>query len=220
MEAVEALGRVVTQSNDPQAASSGQVAQKPASRQAIDISLPLPVDVVATLGNLLDAAYPGTDIDLTAGSNCLRLLLPEGHRKAKKVSKKAAADAVVEHDGEDVEVVGMEVTETGLTLSMSPPEELALRLLPLVRATLGMPGAVNYVEQHLAEKEPPYREYVVIACRSDKQTPHALRQAAEAKLERVLDTLGRYDESCEDMCECCSTWRSTISEAIREADIG
>lgn len=43
---------------------------------------------------------------------------------------------------------------------------------------------------------------------------------AAARLERVLDALGRYDETCEDRCECCATWRGTIVDAIREADGG
>ena len=41
---------------------------------------------------------------------------------------------------------------------------------------------------------------------------------ARERLERVLDVLGRYDETCEAQCECCSIWRSTIAAAINEAN--
>lgn len=42
---------------------------------------------------------------------------------------------------------------------------------------------------------------------------------AELRLQAVVDLIDRYDESCQDdLCECCGTWRSLMSDVRREAN--
>lgn len=170
----------------------------PDARVRVDLGLPLPIDVASTIGNLIDAAYPGTVIDTTAGYGVMRLLLPEHRGRAKKVNRRAVAAAVVEPSELPLEVTGWQPTEGGVQASFSAPEQLVCAMLRLVKSVLdGTDGAVNYVEQEVVDREAPYNRYVVIAARSSGQTPHALRQAAEARLAAVL---ALHFEHASDVC--------------------
>lgn len=159
----------------------------PDTRTAVDIGLPLPIGVAATLGNLIDAAYPGAVIDTTAGPGVMRLLLPTAARSGKRLSRKAAAAHVVPSSDDDPQVLGWGPTDDGVQATFSAPQTLAATLLPLVKETLDdTDGAVNYIEQTLTDASAPDRQYVVIACRSAQQTPHALRQRAEQQRDAAL----------------------------------
>ena len=164
----------------------------PQDRIQVDVRLPLPLDVVATIGNLIEAAYPSTVIDLTGEKGFLRLLLPAGRRGNRPVGRKRVAAAVVPQVDEPMEVTGWGVAEGGFAeLSLSAPQELAAMLLPLVKGTLDASGdaAVNYVEQEIVDRSEPGRRYVVIAARSAAQTPHALRRQAEVQRDSALAML-------------------------------
>jgi hypothetical protein len=150
----------------------------------VDIALPLPADIVATLGNLIDAAYPGTMIDTTAPAGTLRLTLPRA--RAKRVTRKTVQQAAVAPSDEPLDVLAWGHDDTAATVTLTAPQSLAITLLPLIQAALDNPDGPNYVEHSITDPNSPSDRYVVIACRSATQTPHALRQRAESERDAAL----------------------------------
>ncbi len=152
-------------------------------RTEVRIGLPLPIDVASSIGNAVDAMYPGTSIDTTAPRDTLTLLLPEGSRRPKRLSKKALAALKQDQpeEAEDVLFDGFGSDEEGVTARVLAPQEATAHLAVLVRAMFrGQPEGTNYLEAEVSDRADGTR-YVVIGCRSPERTPNALRQQAEQR---------------------------------------
>jgi hypothetical protein len=153
---------------------------EPVTRLAID--LPLPLDMVGTVMGLIGAAYPTAKLD-TRGGHQLVALIPESAR-ARKVSKKAA-EALKEPAPDDPTENGdlASINADG-SFGLIPHEEVRMRLAEMMARVLDADGGAgeNYIEWAVHDLEDPSNRYVLYAARSRKQTPHALRQRAEADL--------------------------------------
>lgn len=148
----------------------------------IAIQLPLPMSVTGTLMNLIGAAWPDAVVadnreGLLTGGKHMVLRIPDAAPAA--VSAEAIAAAKVEPGEDDVDL--LELGPQGISLRR--PDELTAMMLQIMRAGFQEhPDAVNYLENKVYD--PTTREeYVLIFARSEGQTPHELRMAAEAKLE-------------------------------------
>lgn len=171
----------------------------------ISLGLPLPVDVFATLGDLINKAWPGASI-ITDPENAgvpqrVRSQFGWGHgsqyqliridtgRAPKRVSKKAATE-VVEANAAETEPLDFLGFDDEGWVKMAPPEELSLHLGAIGRRLLECyPDAINYVEWQIVDREDNHRRYVLSVARSKGQTPGALRQKAEEENARLRELL-------------------------------
>lgn len=148
----------------------------------IAIKLPLPMSVTGTIMNLVGAAWPDAMIvdnqdGILTGGKHMVLRIPDA--PPAEVSNEQLAAAKVQPGEDDVDV--HELGPQGI--SVGRPEQLSAMMLEILLASFeDNPDAVNYLESKVRDPK-TYQEYVLIFARSQGQTPHQLRMAAEAKLE-------------------------------------
>lgn len=155
----------------------------------IQIALPLPLDIVISLSQAIDAMYPGAKITTPDGTDrphqgSFVVVVDDNHRR-KRVSTKKLAATKAEPGTEDMKVQALDPQH----LALSTPDELGLLLSgPCVHLLAAFEDAVNYVE---VEVERGTERYVVAACRSRGQTPHALRRKAEQERDEARAEVDR-----------------------------
>jgi hypothetical protein len=168
----------------------------------IRIELPLPNDIASTLIRIIGLTYPRTQIARN-GESAFRprqLVLvidpKDRHRDAKarkKYEKKRA-----ELDAYDGWMTALGPDD----VSIGAPEFLVKWWVDLARKTFeANPEAINYLESECYDTE-TRQNYIfwVARGRKDQNTPHALRQQAEARaeeLERDVERLTALAESDE-----------------------
>ena len=145
----------------------------------IEIRLPLPLDIAGTLTNLIGTCYPSARI--ATNSADLTILISNTDRK-RKVNKRTAAAAKISTDDPTAEGFISAIHDDGATIGL--PEVASRNLAGWCATWLESYPDANYLETTATDPETG-RRYVIIACNSPAQTPHALRQAAEDKLTAV-----------------------------------
>lgn len=146
----------------------------------IIIGLPLPADVVSSLVKAIGQMYPNSRMSTISGDH-LELIISEKDRKA------GASIKGLEHEpaeGDEPDVIGME--NDAMQFATPQGQNEAMQQLGVLAKVIldSTEGASNYVELKVHDPE-TYKSYVIIACRSEKQTPHELRQASEKKLSAI-----------------------------------
>lgn len=166
----------------------------------VAIGLPLPVSMVAALGDLFERAWPGTTIitdpegagvpaHLRYGGPRDRMLLKVPARAPKRVSKANARAIAEEHarpeDDPDLDLASIAADGT---MSLSAPEQLLHALAPIAEAVLTDSDAANYVEMPVRHPDHDGTLLITVA-RSTGQTPHELRQAAVRERDEAREVL-------------------------------
>ena len=147
----------------------------------------IPADVFATLARLISLAYPGARMGAGRGGQGWALIIPEASRHAAPVTDEEATSAKEPMDpalGDEGGFTGFD----GINLSMIPPREAMKVLTHLAYTVLTTSGenggsVANYVEQSAANSEG--RHFTISIAWTEGQTPHQLRRAVEAELERA-----------------------------------
>lgn len=144
----------------------------------IIVRTPLPASVVATLGSLIEAAWPGTELGAApSGSNQIIFQVPD--QRPRVVTSSAAAELAASSPA-DGDMVVYELSPEGI--SVGTPIEIAQALLPIIQASFeANPEAPNYLEMPIRDPQANCT-YLLTFCRSAAQTPHELRTIAEEKL--------------------------------------
>lgn len=142
----------------------------------------IPMDVMVTVMGLLSAAYPQAMMGSQSDGSTV-LALPAGAR-AKKVPARVVRDTISPPDPHDPLMIEW---RQGPVLTV--PEALAGTLLPLAEAFLG--ESENYTECAFHLRAGQTRLALVVA-RTDGQTPHELRAAADAETERLRDLIAAW----------------------------
>lgn len=145
------------------------------------IELPLPIDITGTLINIIGLTWPGAMIKNGASGsgwrsdNRLVLEIPDEqrHKSPKKAEKYAKRKSQLDADTEaTINKLGPNAVSMGL------PEHLASIFLAMAKTWLeAYPDAKNYMETKIYDRE-TYKSWVFTVARSEKQTPHQLRQDA------------------------------------------
>jgi hypothetical protein len=179
----------------------------------IALGMPMPVDVFATLGDLINKAWPGADIIVDAaaagvppevmnqlgigwgGIRGAQIIRIPTSRKGRRIAKRDAQAIVEENtrelDAEDGRLNFEGFSESGVGFS-GMPEELQLRLGDKGMAILAAhEGAINYVEWEVRATDGTGA--VLCIARSKGQTAHALRTKAEDKIARALARIEKVD---------------------------
>lgn len=142
----------------------------------IKIHLPLPMDVAGTLMRIIGTSYPEALMEGNSGT--MTFLIPERSRPRKVPKTKAKPD-----QREDLDSELLEIGPDGI--SISTPEVLAAAALQIMKASFQQfPDAKNYLEQRCYDRE-THKGYAMTFQRVEGNTPHEMRQKAEAKLARV-----------------------------------
>lgn len=145
----------------------------------VSIKLPLPLDIIQTLGRVLGSVYPSTKMATDAQPGSL------GQELVYWVSSEDRAASLDTDDPEVVAVPSAGDVEALLTsvrdgsLGFSVPEYFTLMMGEMVGDILADDSIDNYIEMGVVKEG---KRYSIIAARSEGQTPHALRQAAEEAL--------------------------------------
>lgn len=152
----------------------------------IRIDLPLPLDISGTLIQVIGLTYPGAVIKNSGHKwdheRQLVLSIPDAdrHKSPKKAEKYAKVKAHLEANADGL------LTELGANgASLGIPEHLGRIMLALGQSWVAMyPDAANYVEVTVRDRE-TNKDWVFYVARSEKQTPHALRRAAESERDEL-----------------------------------
>ena len=147
----------------------------------IKVATPLPASVLLTLGSLLEAAYPGTQLATNDDRHRDQVVFRIDSAARVDVDDETARGLRVEPGTEDLDVLALG-PEGVKTLT---PELIADSFVPVIKAAFEQnPDAANYLEFTLRDSEHGNR-YLLTFCRSAGQTPHELRMLAERKLEQA-----------------------------------
>lgn len=152
-----------------------------ASESTVDIKIgtPLRSNILLTLGNFIEAVWPGAQLVTNEDKFTKQVIFRIDPAARTDVDDDEAADMFVAPDEFDVDVLTMG-PEGVQTLT---PEIIGANFLPVIKEAFEKnPEAENYLEFTLIDKEDHHR-YLLTFCRSAQQTPHELRMAAEQKLE-------------------------------------
>jgi hypothetical protein len=150
----------------------------------IRVATPLPSSVLMTLGRLIDLAWPGAEL---AAGNHGEITFRVNTGATADVGVDEVAAAKVEPRESDVLI--NELGPQGV--SLATPAEFAAALLPVLKASFQEnPDAENYLETTVTDRD-DHSRYVMIFARSQRQTPHELRMAAEKKLATALQDAHR-----------------------------
>lgn len=156
----------------------------------------LPFSVVTTLADLIGAAYP--DAVMVPGRG-LNIEIPDARapRKVTKKNARATRARIEEEYARDTDSTDPADTPQfagwdGRSVEATVPDKLTSELLRIVRGVLDTQAAANYVELDLSVQlrgSDQWEPFLLTLARSPRQTPHALRHAAEqhaARLEELL----------------------------------
>ncbi|MFE5290363.1 hypothetical protein ACFRAQ_35915 [Nocardia sp. NPDC056611] len=162
----------------------------------VDIGLPLPMDVFATLFKIIDLAYPGAVVDTNAGAasygrEVMRMRIPEAARYKNATSRKKIKAAKVHLESEREELL----TSLRDGISISAPEEIKYQVgLLATRMFADNPAAVNYLEMEMWVRDPDTGErFVLTIQRASGSSPHQLREEAEAEVARLRDRVAELE---------------------------
>lgn len=150
----------------------------------IRVATPLPSNVVLTLGALIEAAWPNSQLAMNEDrlTNQIVFRIDNGSRQA--VPDEDAAALLLPAGPGDVDITGLGPDG----VSVLTPVEVAANLLPAIKAAFEeFPDAENYLEIPIYDPADGTR-YILNFARSKDQTPHELRMAAEREL---ADARGR-----------------------------
>lgn len=154
----------------------------------IEVKLPLALDVVRTLTEAIEAAYPGASILADSPvSSTITFVIPEADRRREGGEIAVEATPAAPKDAE-----GFLTSMRDGSFEIAPPEWFSRVMVSMAGDILDADDVENYVELQLAGKvNGERRSYVVIVARSHGQTPHELRKDAEARAERYKARLTR-----------------------------
>ncbi|GAA4035002.1 hypothetical protein GCM10023063_19140 [Arthrobacter methylotrophus] len=153
----------------------------------IKVATPLKSSVLLTLGNLIDAAWPGSQLVTNEDPYTKQVIFRVDHSARVDVDDTAAADMLVEPDEFEVDIVSLG-PEGVKTLT---PEFIGANFLPVIKQAFEQnPEAENYLEFTLIDKE-DHQRYLLTFCRSAQQTPHELRMLAEQELTEARGKIHR-----------------------------
>lgn len=168
----------------------------------VSIALPLPIDITATLINIIGLTYPGAAFKEGRGGgyggNRLVLSIPaqDRHKSAKKAEKYQRAKVHLDAETEAfISELRPDAVGSGL------PEHLAQMFVAMAKTWFdAYPDAQNYLESMVYDRE-TRRSWVFTVARSQEQTPHELRRRAEAErdalaaeVQRLREQLGLSDD--------------------------
>lgn len=153
----------------------------------IKVATPLKSSVLLTLGNLIEAAWPNSQLVTNEDPYTKQVIFRVEHGARVDVDDAAAADMLVEADEYEVDIVSLG-PEGVKTLT---PEFIGSNFLPVIKEAFEQnPEAENYLEFTLIDKEDHHR-YLLTFCRSAEQTPHELRMLAEQELTEARGKIHR-----------------------------
>jgi hypothetical protein len=154
----------------------------------IRIELPLPMDITGTLLKIIGLTWPGAVIKQEKNSRDWDRHLVVGIPNAQRHKTPKAAEKYVKRKeylnaNADAAITGLDPSG----VSFGWPEWLARSWVAMAMDCWEkFPDAKNYLESTI--HNPESREwYVFYVAKSEGQTPHALREAAEKRLQVVRD---------------------------------
>ena len=155
-------------------------------RTRIDIRLPLSLDVVGVIGQMIGAAWPEAVIE--PGTGYFTMLIPR--RKPKTVPKRRMREILAEtlpaDDDPTAELAAVEAD--GLRIGIDSADEAWQELAAWAWTVLSVRQAPNYVEQPVTVELPngTPATLIVTACWSKDQTPAQLHEQAVAERDAAL----------------------------------
>jgi hypothetical protein len=181
----------------------------------VSVDLPLPLDIPASLMQVLGTLYPNTQIVTDGDPRKLTFAIADTDRYAfdeedgdcfgedsDEAPDEAVAGATNRSDTDpsrrtalaqirrvpaDPEIEATLTSVRNGAFGIQPPEWFAKLIIGGLLAVLDTTSAENYLEMTLPG--PDGVQYAVVACRTADRTPHQLRQAAEARADRYAAKL-------------------------------
>lgn len=163
----------------------------------LQIGLPLPLPVVSALGDMVSKAWPdaaiitdpvGAGVPAEYHSRTPQLLIRLDTSKApKRVTKETASAAALQAAGDPDGFAELATISADGAMNVRTSEEVRRHIGESLAVAM-LDAGPNYVEWQM-ELPSTGERLVLVAARSPKQTPHELRMAAEARLDRIRDLI-------------------------------
>lgn len=156
--------------------------------EEIRIGLPLPMDITGTLLKVIGLTWPGAVImnsDDPRHDRHIVVGIPaaQRHRSAKAAGKYANRKEFLNANS-DADIT--EMNAHGVAFNW--PEWLAKSWVAMAKQCWEkFPDAKNYLQSEILDRDDTKQRYVFYVAKSEGQTPHALREAAEKRLQAVRD---------------------------------
>lgn len=148
----------------------------------VRIAGPLPLDVAGTLLTAIGTVYPTTRLAAAADGDAMHLLIADTDRP--RLPELANVEPAV--------ITGID--PAGIRFSTGP--EIGAILAQALDNVIEEHDAENYVE---FSYESPRSRYTMVVARSGRQTPHALRVAAEERAEAAESRARALEEELEEL---------------------
>lgn len=148
----------------------------------ISVKLPLPLDVAATITKLIGTAYPNAKMQFAeAPADHMNIIIDLEDR----IDDEDDLESVLEKF--EKEPIDPSVGESTYTKYGVEPPQWLVNAIGAVAAEY-LEDAENYKQTsfHLVHNG---QEMVMTVARSEEQTPHALRTAAEARVQKLEEAL-------------------------------
>ena len=164
----------------------------------VQIALPLPVDVVASLALAMSQIYPSSRISSEhSRSGHMTILVDAAERTdqtTEPMSQEQLAAVKVFKDPytESATLESLGEENGDLTATFGVPEGVSKIMAEFCVDLLSTPLAKNYAQ--LQVRDADGQDYFLIACRSKEQSPYDLHQAAIAKLAELKGELLTLDQ--------------------------
>ncbi len=159
----------------------------------IEIGLPLPIDVASTLMSTISVVYPGAMIRTDGRDRTITMTIPNTGRRATIPKRKVKAALVTADENAEANLHNVGEVDGQLSVDLGLPEAMSLELAHIAAGMLSAEGTVNYLEAECRDGDG--NRYVVCAARSQGQTPHALRLAAEKRAEMAEARLAEMESA-------------------------
>lgn len=142
----------------------------------------IPLDVASTLMRLVGAVYPSARV--SSDHRGMRFHIDDADRADDPGVFDRAAELKVAADEWSLDTYLRQLGDGALEVSL--PQILTATLAGLAEGMFAEHGEdVNYLETTCTSPSHPGQRWAVIAARSAGRTPHELRQAAEARADRL-----------------------------------
>lgn len=152
----------------------------------IKVATPLKASVLLTLGGLIEAAWPNSQLVNNEGPQ-EQVIFRIDNAARVGVEDEQAAELRIEPDEHDLDILALG-PEGVRTLT---PAFVADSFLPVIKEAFEQnPDAENYLEFTLNDRA-EHKRYLMTFCQSPQQTPHDLRMLAEKELAEARGNIHR-----------------------------
>lgn len=168
-----------------------------ANADVLAMRLPIPLDAMQTVQEFVERVYGTGDACLKFDGEFMRISAPEAGWSERKRGRGKLPSA----SNDALRLQYAELKDGVVKLAVHDTEATVLYISEVARQWFELIGGINYVETQLTSSESSEAEFVFTMQKRDGLTPHALREAAEARVDELEAENARLREGASQALE-------------------